>query len=82
VLQGEADGHGLELAKLLIEKGADCDAFGNSSVYACTPLWWAARAVLQGEADGHGLELAKLLIEKGADCDAFGNSSVYACTPL
>ena len=50
-------GH-FEVAKLLIEKGADVDAKDN---YDWTPLHYALR-------NGH-LEVAKLLIEKGAKYD-------------
>ena len=46
---------GLELAKLLLEKGADADAIGiDTDGDKCTPLWWAARAVYYGSA-GRGL---------------------------
>ncbi|KAK8080213.1 hypothetical protein PG997_008031 [Apiospora hydei] len=52
----------LEVAKLLIEKGADIKAAENDGR---TPLHWASWG-------GH-LEVAKLLIEKGADVKAAEN---------
>jgi ankyrin repeat protein len=63
---------GLELATLLVEKGADVDK-GN-------PLWWAVKeavseAVSNGQrgGEGDGMELAKLLMEEGADVNQISN---------
>jgi len=52
-----------ELAKLLVDKGADVNAVGTEADGdVCSPLWWAAMAVHCGEAGG--LELATLLVDK------------------
>ena len=63
---------GLELAKLLIDNGADVNAIGtrvtmggDSTCIRGHPLYSAAMAVHANKPEG--LELAKLLIEKGAD---------------
>jgi hypothetical protein len=45
---------GLDMARLLIEKGADVNAVGKVdggdvvTPHVVTPLWWAARAVRRG----------------------------------
>jgi hypothetical protein len=60
----------VELAKLLIAKGADVDVVGtDGDEPAATPLWLAVFAYVMYEASG-GLELAMLLLEKGADVNA------------
>ena len=47
---------GLELAKLLLAKGADVNAAGTARHdHDCTPLGLATVAVLRGEAGGRGL---------------------------
>ena len=61
----------LELAQLLIEKGADVNAVGaDANGNESTPLWWAAKKTNCGR--NSVLQLAMLLIEKGADVDAVG----------
>ena len=72
---------GVDLARLLIEKGADVNAVGKEGGKEGTPLWYAARAVRAGEAGG--VDLAKLLIENGADVNAVGkDSDGHVSTPL
>ena len=72
---------GVELTKLLIEKGADVNAVGKYRGMECTPLWWGLRAVWDGHAKG--VELAKLLVDKGADVNAIGKTyGDPECTPL
>ena len=58
----------LELAKLLIARGADGDAKDN---WGWTPLHWACR--------NNAHELAKLLLEKGAEV---GAKNKWGETPL
>ena len=82
----------VELATLLVEKGADVKAVGSDRAgNETTPLWWAARAVRDGRADAVELnmdmegaaELATLLVEKGADVNAVGTlGNVYYSTQL
>ena len=57
---------GLELATLLVQKGADVNAVGkDEGGKEATPLLWAAQAVCGGKKDG--LALLTLLIQHGAD---------------
>ena len=73
VYDGKAGG--LELAKLLVENGADLNAVGRTECedYEGSPLWLAARAVCHGTAEAaSALELAKFLVEKGADLEIIG----------
>ena len=41
----EADGRGLELARLLVKNGADVNALGSDEFDdLCSPLWWVGFA--------------------------------------
>ena len=79
VYLGEAGA--LELATLLVQKGADTNAVGSSIDYKCTPLWLAGLAVGE-EGNADGLELATLLVENGATVNAFGKGARLEGTPL
>jgi len=69
----------VELATLLVEKGADVNAVGaDNKDHESTPLWWATQAY---RTDG-AVELAKLLVEHGADVNAIGAERGMKCTPL
>jgi hypothetical protein len=70
----------LELAKLLVEKGAKVDTGGDDGDGESSPLWLTAMAVLGGTAGG--LELATLLVETGADVNAAGECEGEKGTPL
>jgi hypothetical protein len=75
--------HGaVELATLLVQKGADVKAVGTDRAgNETTPLWWAAHAVYGGRAGA--AELATLLVEKGANVTAVGTDEVCGeSTPL
>jgi hypothetical protein len=72
----------MELAKLLLDKGADADAIGiDTDGDRCTPLWWAARAVYYGSAGA--ADLVRLLVDNGADVNAVGTEAGGdECSPL
>ena len=73
---------GLELATLLVEKGAVVNAFVvTEGTVNTTPLWLAARAVAQGVAGA--AELATLLVEMRAKVNAVGtDEDGFSSTPL
>jgi ankyrin repeat protein len=82
VAQGEKGW--LELAKLLVEQGADVNAIGKEELCGeSTPLYLATMAVRDGEAKS-GLVLAKLLVKYGANVNVVGQGSqcVESSTPL
>jgi ankyrin repeat protein len=62
------DGH-VEVARLLIEAGADIDKAKDNGV---TPLYVASQ-------NGH-VEVARLLIEAGADIDKAADNGPPPCT--
>jgi hypothetical protein len=71
----------VELAKLVVEKGANVNAVGTDNGHESTPLWFAARAMTD-DTEG-AVALATLLVEKGADVRAVGaDDDGYESTPL
>ena len=72
---------GLDLAMLLVNKGANVNAVSihnaagsDGAGYKSTPLWWAVRAVARCQDGSAGAaELATLRVEAGADVTAAGS---------